>query len=541
MRNPRSAQPFLAALAGMIAVLLTTTIPSSRSVPSWRVAPFRSAAHAAAGPLLRNPVTNIPAIPAYSAACQSNPMGSACESAGIAALNNARTLMGQPAYALPSNFTTLSALDQLLALSNADRSLYGVSAVVGFNATLNIAAQAGVSQDTDPVGPSTVDGVSFRGWTSNWAAGWASPLYTYYEWMYDDGPAGTNIGCTATDLSGCWGHRDNTLTDFGANVVVMGAATGTSPHYRATAFTELYEAFPPGSAITLAAAGSAIANGSITTSPRPQPVWSSYQTLAAPVTGAPTASSWAPGRLDVFWISSSGTLTQMYYSATTWNGPLAFPGHWAGQPAAVSWGPNRVDVFTQGTSGTLQHIWWDGTAWSGPQTLATGVASAPTVTTWGPGRLDVFYLDTTGHLSQTYYADTTWRTNTNLGGTWTSSPAAVAWAPGRIDIVGAGPAGTLQHLWYANTWYRPQTLQPAASLTTAPTIASWASGRLDIFWINGGTLHHLWYTSTAWAGPQTLGGSLTATPAAVSWSANRIDVFADGSTQTLQHLWYTGP
>ena len=42
-----------------------------------------------------------------------------------------------------------------------------------------------------------VDGQHYTAWTANWAAGWSSALYTYYEWMYDDGYGSSNADCTS--------------------------------------------------------------------------------------------------------------------------------------------------------------------------------------------------------------------------------------------------------------------------------------------------------------------------------------------------------
>ena len=190
---------------------------------------------------ITNPTGNIAASPAYPGICQTAPTSQTCQDAGIAALNNARAAMNQPAYALPANFESLAPAIQLLVLANSDRGLYGLAAISGINASLNSAAQTGIAGDTDPAGLNSVDGVGFTSWTSNWAAGWASPLYVYYNWMYDDGMGSSNLDCTSTNGSGCWGHRTGTLHDFGSSFVAMGVGVGTSPHYQLPAFTELFE------------------------------------------------------------------------------------------------------------------------------------------------------------------------------------------------------------------------------------------------------------------------------------------------------------
>ena len=61
------------------------------------------------------------------------------------------------------------------------------------------------------------------------AGAYATVLGAIYGWMYDDGPGGENSDCTGTDMSGCWGHRDNILAD--ANTIgyptEMDAGVGT--------------------------------------------------------------------------------------------------------------------------------------------------------------------------------------------------------------------------------------------------------------------------------------------------------------------------
>ena len=41
--------------------------------------------------------------------------------------------------------------------------------------------------------------------------------------MYDDGLGSGNLVCTRSNMTGCWGHRDNILGNYGP-YPVMGAA-----------------------------------------------------------------------------------------------------------------------------------------------------------------------------------------------------------------------------------------------------------------------------------------------------------------------------
>jgi hypothetical protein len=186
---------------------------------------------------------DIAAVPDDDNSCAAAPTGAACTNAAIAALNHARSVLGLANYAIPAGFATLDPAHQLLVLSNLDRALYGLPAIAGLNATLNTAAQAGVTAGGDPTGVN-VGTAQWRTWASNWASGYPNAIFTYYAWMYDDGLGSPNADCTATNSSGCWGHRLNTLRDFGPGVqIAMGAGSAS------TNFTELYESFATTAAI----------------------------------------------------------------------------------------------------------------------------------------------------------------------------------------------------------------------------------------------------------------------------------------------------
>jgi len=82
------------------------------------------------------------------------------------------------------------------------------------------------------------------------------------------------------------------------------------------------------------------------------------------ISGAPSATSWAPGRLDVFALGSNNRLQQWWYNTDGWNGPAEPSGgqSFGSTPTVTSWGPNRLDVFARGPAGDLIHGSYDG-AW----------------------------------------------------------------------------------------------------------------------------------------------------------------------------------
>lgn len=173
-----------------------------------------------------DPFSNF-AVTALSASCGSEPDGAVCLDAAVASLDQARASLGQPPYALPADFDSLTGAQQAFVLTDLDRVLYGLPPVPGLAAGLDQDAALGVQGDADPR-PSE-PGVA--GFTSNWAGGFANLPFAYEAWMYDDGPGSGNVDCTAADTSGCWGHRHDILWEFGAgDVLGMGAAAGTDAH-----------------------------------------------------------------------------------------------------------------------------------------------------------------------------------------------------------------------------------------------------------------------------------------------------------------------
>ena len=228
--NPTTGSPAKAPALTSAAQSATPGSSTASTVPAAPAAPV-------AAPTSVNISANIAAVPSGDSTCTSTPTGAACTNAAITALDHARAVLGLPNYAIPAGFASLDAPHQLLVLSNLDRALYGLPAISGLNSTLNTAAQAGVTAGGDPTGVN-VGTAQWQAWASNWASGYPNATFTYYAWMYDDGLGSPNADCTTTNSSGCWGHRLNTLHDFGSGVqIAMGAGFG------GTAFTELYESF----------------------------------------------------------------------------------------------------------------------------------------------------------------------------------------------------------------------------------------------------------------------------------------------------------
>lgn len=185
------------------------------------------------GPVGTDPTSNYVPGP-LPVSCASAPTGAECINAGVYYLDAARATLGQPPYALPADFPSLTPPEQDFILTNLDRIQVGLPPVPGLTDELNNnALTTGVEMDGDPQVSQTND-PNIYGASANWAGWFTNMVFAYEIWMYDDGVGSPNRDCPASGGSGCWGHRHGILWDFGANhVLAMGAAAGTDPSGRA--------------------------------------------------------------------------------------------------------------------------------------------------------------------------------------------------------------------------------------------------------------------------------------------------------------------
>lgn len=153
-----------------------------------------------------------PPGPAVAAACSAGSTVASCDQATLSAINSLHRSEGLGRLALPRNYASLSYVGQIVAVTNAERTSRGLPALRGPRWAYDLLAAAGAAHGDDPAGPSGAT------WVSNMAAGVWTPLQADYEWMYNDGPGGSNADCTATSQSGCWEHRDNILSPWPGSI-----------------------------------------------------------------------------------------------------------------------------------------------------------------------------------------------------------------------------------------------------------------------------------------------------------------------------------
>lgn len=144
---------------------------------------------------------------------------------GVTNINSCRDLEGVGPLTLPSNWNTLTPVEQGFVLIELERVNRGLPPIVGLSATLNRLAANGAASGTDPSFPAA----GFAGGGAIWA-GAGSVLAADYLWMYDDGPNGfdSNLACPSAGAPGCWGHRDIILWNRGGGELVAGGGYARS-------------------------------------------------------------------------------------------------------------------------------------------------------------------------------------------------------------------------------------------------------------------------------------------------------------------------
>ena len=206
----------------------TAKQPTSTAPPSENPSPMPPAIGTPAHPFVGDPPFNYPLSPAATADCLSFQVSvTACNQAMLALIDDALAGEGYGPLPLPSNYASLSVDQQLLAVTNAERTVRGLPAFSGPAPSLDSAAQVGAAADADPVGPPDTN------WGSIWAGGWPTVLSADYGWMYADGPGtgGYNFDCPTASSPGCWGHRSNILHPGGGSAGVAVATTNGFPSF----------------------------------------------------------------------------------------------------------------------------------------------------------------------------------------------------------------------------------------------------------------------------------------------------------------------
>ncbi len=249
--GPRTRQicTRLLPVAGLAIALVAASVPGSAGLSAARagtrplpVAPIPvtgadAGSGQGSGPPT-DPSSNIAPSPNFLTSCSGTAYddSSGCVSAVLGAIANARIQEGLPSMVLPTDWTQLSAPQQLFTATNLERTVRGLPPLSGMATALDQASQSAATQNTDPSPPA---GFSWSSWGGNWAGALGNPLEAIYFWMYDDGEGSYNIDCTPTNTSGCWGHRNNILLSLHCQPCLMGTGFASTAYQGNPSWTEL--------------------------------------------------------------------------------------------------------------------------------------------------------------------------------------------------------------------------------------------------------------------------------------------------------------
>jgi len=176
--------------------------------------------------------------------------------------------------------------------------------------------------------------------------------------------------------------------------------------------------------------------------PRPE----ASENLQGKVLGFPSATSWGPGRLDVF--ARGDKNNALWHKWKEGNKPWSAWENLGGviyqSPSCVSWGPNRIDCLVVGGGGHMYHKWWYG-KWSGWENHGGVVTEAISCVARRERALDCFVRGTDMALYKMSWTDKTgWTPWVRLGGKLDSAPSCVAKQPDMIHCFFRGNDNNLK-------------------------------------------------------------------------------------------------
>jgi hypothetical protein len=169
------------------------------------------------------------------------------------------------------------------------------------------------------------------------------------------------------------------------------------------------------------------------------------------------------GQPYVFALATGDALVDYTYQDGAWAGPSVLPGghSFTGVPAVGTNLDGRLEVFALTSAGTIEHVWQQPGApgrWGGPLVLISNTVSNPAVFSANGGRLEVFAAAASGQIIHTWQlhpvAGTAWNRPVSLGGSATGAPEVIRPA-GRSELFVRSSGGMIasDHLYKpVGTW-----------------------------------------------------------------------------------------
>lgn len=203
--------------------------------------------------------------------------------------------------------------------------------------------------------------------------------------------------------------------------------------------------------------------------------WGGWVVIGGELAGDPVPFTDANGNLDIFGVSTAGTLVLDQWNGGSWTGWQTVgsggPTDLAYDPTPASNESGSTEVFVTTTAGTVDHVWLTSGGWVWGVPLAANRLGATVVDTvgaaeWPGGRIDVFARLADGGVANT-------RQNTPNGATgwsgWSSLPGSLIGAPtayldsrGELEILAlASPSHAVGEYWNGSRWVGPADLPGA--------------------------------------------------------------------------------
>lgn len=235
-----------------------------------------------------------------------------------------------------------------------------------------------------------------------------------------------------------------------------------------------------------------------------------------------TATSWSPGRFDIFYHSASGDLSTKWYYLPSAGGMGALPGELTSSPIAVNLGEGELRVFYRSPSGSLILRSLHNGGWQPERDLGGQLAEAPTACV-NQNTPRVFYQGTGGELFEVSEIEST-PVHRALGTRLVGTPSVLCSSDGRIDIAYRGVDNSLRRRWYIGGWSGEVLVSGPISGT--PKVVTWGIGSIGFFYRGeDGYLRYQWKRAGRWSGEQNLSVSSLGSPA--------VTALENGSTLVL--------
>ena len=214
---------------------------------------------------------------------------------------------------------------------------------------------------------------------------------------------------------------------------------------------------------------------------------------ASAAVGEPTAISYGPNTLDVFYAHEQNGYHR------SWNGnewaPDSLYGDDLGTPGpglastigAAAKGPGVATVVARASNGSVYQQYLDGDHWSGWEWLGGRHVGSPVVTFKGD-QVHLFGVNAgNGQLHHKYWSPDTrkWTPSprgweTLGGGPFTGGLAALSWGPDRLDVFAIGTDGALYQKYFQTDAYSDWISLGGSGLALQPQVLSPRPGAFEI-------------------------------------------------------------